>query len=68
MPTFQVQLWPDGKWDGKPYQKVDAETAKAAAEKLYRKPLKENGSNFQIRAQVLRLSFPSGNPTIFYEM
>jgi hypothetical protein len=46
MATFQVQLWPDGKWDGMPYQKVEAATAKEAAEKLYGQPLKETGSNY----------------------
>src|SRR5271154_2947562 len=30
MPTFQVQLWPDGKWDQKDYVKVDAATEKEA--------------------------------------
>jgi hypothetical protein len=67
MPTFQVQLWPDGKWDGKPYQKVEATTAKEAAEKLLGQPLKEAGSNHQIRAQVRRLTYRSGNSAIFYE-
>ena len=52
MATFQVQLWPDGKWDGKPYQKVEAATAKEATEKLYGQPLKEAESNYEIRAQV----------------
>ena len=30
MTTFQVQLWPNGKWDGKDYQGVEAKTAKEA--------------------------------------
>ena len=67
MQIFQVQLWPDGKWDGKPYQKVEAATAKEAAEKLYGKPLKESGSNHLIRAQVHGSSAKRELPLIFYE-
>jgi hypothetical protein len=67
MPTFQVQLWPDGKWDQKPYQEVVAETAQEAAEKAYGKPLKTTGSNYQIRAQVHPLVGKRGASTIFYE-
>jgi hypothetical protein len=47
-----VQLWPDGKWDGKPYQKVSATSPKEAAEKLHGGPLHEVGNHGQIRAQV----------------
>lgn len=66
MPTFRVQLWPDGKWDQKDYQKVDATSAKEAAEKLYGKPLSEVGSNFQMRARVHPF-IPRGNATPFYD-
>jgi hypothetical protein len=45
MAVFQVQLWPNGKWDGKDYQRVEAKTAQEAAEKLYGGPLSEKGSN-----------------------
>ena len=68
MATFQVQLWPDGKWDGKPYQKVEAPTAKEAAEKLYGQPLRGDGSNYQMRAQVRRMAYRSGNSIVFYEV
>ena len=69
MPTWQVQLWPDGKWDGNPYEKVDAGTAKAAAEYLYGGSLSEVGSMHKIRAQVRPL-IAGGHvvtPTVFYE-
>ncbi len=46
--TYWVQSWPDGKWDGNPYQRVQAE----AAEKLYGAALQEQGGRHQIRAQV----------------
>ncbi len=67
MTTFQVQLWPEGRWDGQPYQKVEAATPKEAAEKLYGKPLQDRGANFQIRAQVRVPSPPGQLPIIFYE-
>jgi hypothetical protein len=69
MQTWQVQLWPHGRWDGKPYQKVDADFAKEAAERLYGSPLVESGQQYKIRAQVRPL-ITSGaiqRPTVFYE-
>jgi hypothetical protein len=66
MPTFQVQLWPDGKWDQKDYVKVDAATKKEAAEKVYGKPLSDKGSNYQMRARV-HSSVARGSATIFYD-
>jgi cysteinyl-tRNA synthetase len=50
--TYWVQLWPNGKWDGKPYQRVNAVTPKEVAEKLHGGPLNETGGHHQIRAQV----------------
>jgi hypothetical protein len=67
MSLFQVQLWPNGKWDGKDYQKVEAESAKEAAEKLYGSALSESGSNFKIRARVRRLGDIKTTGSIFYE-
>lgn len=67
MEIYQVQLWPDGKWDGKPYQKVEAKSERAAAEKLYGRPLAAQGSNYKIRARVRRLSNLKSTATIFYE-
>jgi hypothetical protein len=49
---YSVQLWPNGKWDGKPYQKVYAGSPQEAAEKRYGSPLHEQGNLAQIRAQV----------------
>lgn len=66
METYQVQLWPDGKWDGKPYQKVEARSEKDAAEKLYGSPLVAQGSMYKIRARVRPLSRMSRMATIFY--
>ena len=67
MQTWHVKLFPDGKWDEKPSQEVEAETSKEAAEKLYGKPLTATGSNFQLRAQVVRVLAPRGTPEAFYE-
>jgi hypothetical protein len=69
MQTWQVQLWPNGKWDGKLYQRVDADSAKEAAERLYGSPLVESGQMDKMRAQVRPL-MPTGaiqQPTVFYE-
>jgi len=67
MAIYQVQLWPDGKWDGKDYQRVEANSAKEAAEKLYGGELSEKGSNYKIRAQVRLLGELKAHPTVFYE-
>src|SRR5262249_40959768 len=63
--TYWVQLWPNGKWDGKPYQRVNAITPKEAAEKLHGGPLRETGGSHQIRAQVRIAGQSSG--IAFYE-
>ncbi|MFZ0209254.1 MAG: hypothetical protein WAL59_24620 [Roseiarcus sp.] len=69
MRTFQVQLWPGGKWDGMGYQKVEADTTQEAAEKLYGHPLLLTGSNHQLRALVHELGiWPRGIATAFYEV
>ena len=66
MAIFQVQLWPDGQWDGKDYQRVEAMTKKDAAEKMYGRPLSESGSMNQIRAQVHDM-VSRGVATVFYD-
>ena len=67
MQTYQVQLWPDGKWDGRPYQKVEAPSEKAAAEKIYGRPLVQQGNMARIRARVRALANLQRTATIFYE-
>lgn len=68
MQAYRVQLWPNGEWDRKDYQTVEAATPKAAAGMLCGCPLRERGSLHQIRAQV-RLSGDFKNAaTIFYEV
>ena len=62
---YLVQLWPEGKWDNKPYQKVYAASPKEAAEKLYGGTLHDEGSNAQIRAQVRIAGKSTG--IVFYE-
>ncbi len=63
--TYWVQLWPNGKWNGKPYERVNATTPKEAAEKLHGGPLRETGGRHQIRAQVRIAGQSSG--IAFYE-
>jgi hypothetical protein len=64
---YQVQLWPNGKWDEKDYQKIEASAAKEAAEKLHGGPLSEHGSNYKIRARVRQLGDTKTPGWIFYE-
>jgi hypothetical protein len=66
MAVFQVQHWPDGKWDGKDYKHVEAATAKDAAEKECGCSLSERGGRHQIRAQVRSLDDFRAAPMIFY--
>jgi hypothetical protein len=66
MAIFRVKVWPEGKWDGKDYQKVEAATKKETAEKLYGGPLSESGSKYQMRARVLD-EYARGTATIFYD-
>jgi hypothetical protein len=63
--NYWVQLWPDGRWDGKPYKQVDASSPKEAAEKLYGRSLQEQGGRHKIRAQVRIPGMSSG--IAFYE-
>jgi cysteinyl-tRNA synthetase len=63
--TYWVQLWPNGEWDRKPYQRVNAITPKEAAEKLHGGLLRETGGRHQIRAQVRITGQSSG--IAFYE-
>ena len=67
MEKFRVQLWPDGKWDGKPYEDVYASNAKEAAEKLYGRALSDRGANSKIRAHVKQIIGGKTISPIFYE-
>jgi hypothetical protein len=51
MTVFRVQIWPKGARP-KAYEKVEADSERAAAEKLYGKPLSEEGMLHQLRAIV----------------
>jgi hypothetical protein len=66
MQTFQVQIWPEGM-SPKAYEEVEANTEKEAAEKLYGKPLREEGFLHQLRA-IVRTSDGIGNTVSFYEL
>ena len=66
MGRFQVQIRPEGETP-KAYQPVEAETEKDAAEKLYGKPLREEGFLHQLRALVRTLD-GTGGAVSFYEL
>ena len=61
MSAYQVRLIPDGD-----YQKVEADDAKEAAEKHYGSALSTIGSNDQLRVMVHPMTWPRGNPILFY--
>jgi hypothetical protein len=65
---YQVRLIPShrGKGQTQPYCKVEAETAKDAAEQLYGSPLSVSGQSYQLRALVHPLRWPRGAPMLFY--
>jgi hypothetical protein len=63
MSTFQVRLFPKGE-----YQKVEAQSAKEAAEKQCGHTLSEIGSNHQLRALVHEMRWPRRpSPILFYD-
>jgi hypothetical protein len=52
--TYQVQHWPNGQWSPTHnWCKIEAATAKEAAEKVCGLPLAEHGTLTQLRARVL---------------
>jgi hypothetical protein len=62
MATFQVKLFPEGD-----YRKVEARSAKEAAEKEYGRSLSEVGSNHEIRVMVHAMIWPRRPaPMLFY--
>jgi hypothetical protein len=53
---YQVQHWPDGQWNREyNWRKVEAATAKEAAEKVCGLALTEAGRLTQLRARVLAI-------------
>jgi hypothetical protein len=64
MAIFRVLVWLNGKRAGNKYKKVEADSAKDAAEKSYGGALYTEGSFGQIRAEVKPMGI--GGPTIFY--
>jgi hypothetical protein len=63
MSLFQVRLFPQGE-----YQKVEAVTAKEAAERQYGHELSKVGSNDQLRVLVHEMRWPRRpSPMLFYD-
>jgi hypothetical protein len=61
---YRVKLWPNQRFDR--HVKVDANSAREAAEKLYGHPLDAVGSNAQLCASVLTEG-PRSRPEYFYD-
>ena len=66
MAIYRVQLWPNGQCDGKSI-KVEADSAKAAAETAHGRTLLTYGTQENIRAQVEHYSVFPNKPVPFYE-
>ncbi len=64
MATFQVRRFPEND----DYQKVEAQTAKEAAEKVYGRALSEVGTNGELRILVHPMMWPRRpSPMLFYD-
>jgi hypothetical protein len=64
MPMFRVQIWPEGEGP-KSYETVEAETEKDAAERIYGRPLREEGMLHQLRAVVRPLDDPRKTVSLY---
>lgn len=63
MSIFQVRLFPEGE-----YEKIEAGSALAAADKLYGRPLSEVGRRDQLRVMVHEMIWPRRpSAMLFYE-
>jgi hypothetical protein len=67
--TYQVQHWPNGQWSLEHnWKKVEAASAKEAAEKVCGRALKQDGKLAQLRARVLALGdLKQRSATPFYD-
>jgi hypothetical protein len=66
--AYQVQLWPNGQWSPQyNWRKVEAASAKEAAEKACGAALVERGRLAQLRARVLAFGdLKQRSATAFY--
>ena len=66
--AYQVQLWPNGQWSPQHnWRKVEAASAKEAAEKMCGAALVEHGRLAQLRARVLAVGdLKQHSATAFY--
>jgi hypothetical protein len=66
--AYQVQLWPNGQWSPQcNWRKVEAASAKEAAEKMCGANLVEHGRLAQLRARVLAVGdLKQRSATAFY--
>ena len=67
--TYQVQHWPNGQWSLEHnWKKVEAASAKEAAEKVCGRALKQDGKLAQLRARVPALGdLKQRSATPFYD-
>ena len=66
MDMYQVQLWPNGRWDRQPWRKVAARNEDEAAYKATGERLSKEGRQGKIRARVIKHAAYGPPATAFY--
>jgi hypothetical protein len=66
MQMYQVQLWPNGRWDRQPWRKVAASNEDEAAFKATGEQLSREGQHAKIRVRVLKEAAYGPPATAYY--
>jgi len=66
MHIYQVQLWPNGRWDQQPWRKVAASSEDEAAFKATGERLSKDGHHAKIRARVIKHAAYGPPATAYY--
>ena len=65
MHIYQVQLWPNGRWDRQPWRKIAAGSEEEAAFKATGERLTKEAQHGRIRVRVMK-DAPYGPPASVY--
>jgi hypothetical protein len=65
---YQVQLWPNGRWDQQPWRKVAASNEDEAAFKATGEQLSKVGPHNKIRARVIKHAAYGPPATAYYTL
>jgi len=66
MHIYQVQLWPNGRWDRQPWRQVAASNEDEAAFKATGERLSKAGNHAKIRARVIKHAAYGPPATVYY--